>query len=578
MNKFAEVVGLTLSLLLALSTGCPMEDTRNDAGSVLDAVNITNDATVAFDSTIGTDAASPTPSCETGLDYVGTCLDDTLFYCDEGGSTQEISCGDLGQRCGLIDCDNDANCLGYDCYVPAGGTCSFEPEDHAHCSYVEEGTGCINGVCASSTGCDEDSYVGNCDGNEFLFCFFGGVNRLDCNLDGNNTYICSDDIVDGNPVICAGLAGAPCRTQSDSKPLYCAEGLHCSDSNSGTCVADCTPNCSTGCGGYADGCGGTCPDTCIAPESCGGGGTVNTCGCSPQCEGLCAGPDGCGGTCPDNCSMPQSCGGGGIGNVCGCTPECAGRCGGADGCGGTCPDICTGTDTCGGGGIDNVCGCTPDCSGHCGNGADGCGGDCPNCEEGSVCRRDGVCVENCDLLSSAGCESTDTCQYSSYSETNSCSYGWLSEGQYCGWDDNCQSGLECYNEVCHRWCLHSSNVDVSPDCDQNEICLKRETSHGDYGLCTLRCNPQDTSWCDRGYCKIISTDLTLQAFDCYVPEELGNADVGDTCVTSLDCLDNLACVSGRCHKVCSSSSNYCSGMECVGVPGWTFYGVCELPD
>jgi hypothetical protein len=64
--------------------------------------------------------------------------------------------------------------------------------------------------------------------------------------------------------------------------------------------------------------------------------------------------------------LPQTCGGGGTANVCGCTPtSCAAQgknCGSiSDGCGMTLPcGTCQSPNTCGGGGIANVCGCTPD--------------------------------------------------------------------------------------------------------------------------------------------------------------------------------------------------------------------------
>jgi hypothetical protein len=61
----------------------------------------------------------------------------------------------------------------------------------------------------------------------------------------------------------------------------------------------CIPSCADKCSG-ADGCSGTCPDTCVTPETCGGGGTPNVCGCTPRtCEsaGVISGKaaDGCGG-------------------------------------------------------------------------------------------------------------------------------------------------------------------------------------------------------------------------------------------------------------------------------------------
>ena len=82
-----------------------------------------------------------------------------------------------------------------------------------------------------------------------------------------------------------------------------------------------------GCGSVPDGCGGTLScGSCAAPQSCGGGGVGNQCGCTPStCAALGANcgsvSDGCGGTLDcGSCSAPQSCGGGGTANQCGgCT-------------------------------------------------------------------------------------------------------------------------------------------------------------------------------------------------------------------------------------------------------------------
>lgn len=210
----------------------------------------------------------------------------------------------------------------------------------------------------------------------------------------------------------------------------------------------CTPMTCTearvNCGEVPDGCGGVLDcGTCRAPETCGGFGTPNVCGCTPM---SCAerGAD-CGVI--DNCGEPldcgtctgsQTCGGGGRPNVCGCTPvSCASagaNCGSLpDGCGGvldcgsctppwtcgggvggrpnvcgcnltTCEDegancgttlndcaepifcgTCAAPETCGGGGTPNVCGCRPTtCAASgatCGVISDGCGGtlDCGPC-------------------------------------------------------------------------------------------------------------------------------------------------------------------------------------------------------
>src|SRR5205807_2455872 len=97
----------------------------------------------------------------------------------------------------------------------------------------------------------------------------------------------------------------------------------------GVCVTVCTPSTLTSCSG-------SCVDTNTDLDNCGGCGIVCTggftcsaghCVCSPLTA--CPGPDDCG-TIPDGCggsvscgdagcSAPNTCGGGGTPNVCGCT-------------------------------------------------------------------------------------------------------------------------------------------------------------------------------------------------------------------------------------------------------------------
>ncbi|MBI5529856.1 MAG: SUMF1/EgtB/PvdO family nonheme iron enzyme, partial [Deltaproteobacteria bacterium] len=105
--------------------------------------------------------------------------------------------------------------------------------------------------------------------------------------------------------------------------------------------------------------------------------------CIPACGGNCGGDDGCGGTCPDNCVLPETCGGGGSQNVCGCSmPDCSGKCGGAaDGCGGICPDPCDGHGTCNAGACTCDAGYTGTLCDVCETGYTGY----PNCVRTPVC-------------------------------------------------------------------------------------------------------------------------------------------------------------------------------------------------
>ena len=66
----------------------------------------------------------------------------------------------------------------------------------------------------------------------------------------------------------------------------------------GGCVPRTCDELAVECGAVADGCLGFryCGD-CEEPETCGGGGTPNFCGCLPDCDDLECGDDGCGGSC-----------------------------------------------------------------------------------------------------------------------------------------------------------------------------------------------------------------------------------------------------------------------------------------
>jgi hypothetical protein len=127
---------------------------------------------------------------------------------------------------------------------------------------------------------------------------------------------------------------------------------------------------------------------CADPETCGGNGEANVCGCTPEsdleyCDRLVktcddfTGTDNCGDARTANCgtcTAPAVCGGGGTPNVCACadqtdiefcaayTAEC-GRLAELDECNvirtvdcGS--DVCQLPETCAGAGVDNQCGCT----------------------------------------------------------------------------------------------------------------------------------------------------------------------------------------------------------------------------
>lgn len=245
------------------------------------------------------------------------------------------------------------------------------------------------------------------------------------------------------------------------------------------------------CGTISDGCGHTLScGACAAPNTCGGGGTANVCGCTPttcSAQGANCGtiPNGCGGTLDcGTCTAPQTCGGGGASHQCGCTPitQCpAGtNCGTVpDGCGGTvsCGGACPAPDTCGGGGTANVCGCTPKAcplapSNDCGDLDDGCGGivSCP-CNECFCCCDDDLHPGNCvpeGGSQGAGCstdcgpnngDSAVLCALSCAALCDSVSLNYLSS--------SCTLSITCPPECTE---IGGSCADVTNCCPDAEAC------------------------------------------------------------------------------------------------------------
>jgi hypothetical protein len=137
-----------------------------------------------------------------------------------------------------------------------------------------------------------------------------GSSRVGADLCKEDTKVCKKDVQ-----CCSGsCAPSPSGSISTahSASICCAAGQV--QYPTGTC---CTPKTCTelgnNCGSVSDECGGTLEcGACTAPESCGGAGLDNRCGCTPACDGKqCGADDGCGGTCQTgSCPVCQTCSGG----------------------------------------------------------------------------------------------------------------------------------------------------------------------------------------------------------------------------------------------------------------------------
>jgi hypothetical protein len=244
---------------------------------------------------------------------------------------------------GKLHCDSGM-CVGC---TPSGPDACPPPGD---CLTVA----CVNKMCITSNANPGDSCSGGdvCDSADPPLCV-----QCTTGFTGN----CTGAQVCFNEACCNPLGKAACGMQcTDSVSDMCGGMVSC-DSSICTGGTECDPTSGMCCTGDPIGmvCGNQCgmakvtdncdvlrdcsANTCMAPDTCGGGGTMNQCGCTPlgkmaACGMKCSGQasDGCGGMVTCDASV---CGGGGhcVDNVCCSTSNCA-TC---ETCNGTMPGTCT---------------------------------------------------------------------------------------------------------------------------------------------------------------------------------------------------------------------------------------------
>ncbi|MGA9521059.1 MAG: hypothetical protein WBV82_06320 [Myxococcaceae bacterium] len=355
------------------------------------------------------------------------------------------------------------------------------------------------------------------------------------------TDLCGRPRTVANCGTCAGIntcTDGVCSCPGETNPAFCARlGAECG-TLSGTDLCGNTRNVSS--------CG-----ACLAPDTCGGGGVSNTCGCTPESDAqFCArlgkdcgpvtGADNCGASrtveC-GSCALPETCGGGGVTNVCGCTSEsdaafCAGlgaTCGtasGTDTCGrqrSVSCGTCTAPETCGGGGTPNVCGCTAQTD------AELCAGANNVCGAMTVTDR---CGASRSIASCGSCPSATRCKTSQTNRT-------------------CVSFTCPANQLaCGNACAPCPTDGVtSTACGANDACVATSCAQ-DHALVDGACVPVTCPDGERscgGVCRTCPT-ANVRTTTCS----------GPVCIAA-SCEDGSALAGGACTPMsCSSGQLYCS--------------------
>jgi hypothetical protein len=262
--------------------------------------------------------------CANGYCYPTACsaVDCPEGYVCENDVCIEASCATVecpaGERCANGRCWPE-DCPGVDC--APGEVCE---EDQCVAVECVEGKCCPVGECTPADECLEEE----CGGDLYV-CLLSGWSTTErgcddgdpCKIDDQ----CSGGVCAGTDMVCDTAPPAVCKdantVQAFAAPGRCVNGVCEYPSVDVPC-----PN------GCANGrcLGGTCSSDsdCIPPDTCGGGGVPDVCGCTPttcaaegkNCDDI---DDRCGGTLPcGTCTPPDTCGGGGTPNVCGNTGVC----------------------------------------------------------------------------------------------------------------------------------------------------------------------------------------------------------------------------------------------------------------
>jgi hypothetical protein len=245
--------------------------------------------------------------------------------CDGSGAfsidIDDTDLPDDGNPCTIDECTN-----GVPTHTPTGtstmcgATLKFKCDGKGGCAGCASAADCgTNTACTTYTctaGVCKTNFVANGQGDP------GGQHAGDCQKNvcngAGDTVSINDNTdvpVDNKPCtqdLCTN--GAP---SNPNLPVNTSCGGIAKCDATGTCVCNDPDACTGKCGTLTDRCGHTqnCPtNVCTGYDTCGGGGSPNVCGCSPDrdpCGDQCAGTasDGCGGVvaCHADCSMNGLC-------------------------------------------------------------------------------------------------------------------------------------------------------------------------------------------------------------------------------------------------------------------------------
>jgi hypothetical protein len=453
---------------------------------------------------------------------------------DNAAACAGKNCGTVTNNCGQpVDCGtctSPQTCGGGGTANVCGCTPTTCAAQHATCGSIPDGCGgtldCNSCDADACLFCDADhACASTCTGDQV--CCGGrlcglAVGARGCVADGD---CCSGTCVAGVCQATPGGDGAPCDSAAD-----CAGGIPCVD---GVCCASTIV------------CGGTCcasdaqvcfDNSCCAPKTCAEQGA--NCG---ELSDTCGGALDCG-----TCNAPQTCGGGGIPNACGCTPTTcqAGQCGQiVDGCGGNLDcGGCGGGEQC----LDGICQavCQPILAA------------CDPNEPGGACCDDAVCdfTRHCCFPTGAPCTLLVGGGYGCCEGNNCVAQGNLGARfcVSCAGDfnhafggDACTANSQCCSDFCHT--------------PTGNCCEPLGAPCSGLGPFSFECCPYLGLTCN--------SDTEGTCIQCVAPGgSCVGSDVASTCCLGASCQSGV-CILNQCGGVCQDDSTCCDGQVCDRVAG-----------